>query len=71
MSDLTQRDRRRRAHPWAAAVGVARVGRGCGGFSLPEAITVTVILAIIIVAVSTIYLAAVRAYRRGEPANSA
>jgi len=45
--------------------------RGRGGFTLPEALTVTIVLAILIVAVSTIYMAAVRAYRRGEPANSA
>ena len=41
------------------------------GFTLPEALTVTFVFGLIIVAVSTIYMAALRAYRRGEPANSA
>jgi Tfp pilus assembly protein PilV len=41
------------------------------GFTLAEALTVTVIFGFMIVSVSTIYMAALRAYRRGEPANSA
>lgn len=41
------------------------------GFTLAEVLTVSVILGILVVSVSTIYMAALRAYRRGEPANSA
>jgi len=41
------------------------------GFTLAEALTVTIIFGLIVVSVSTIYMAALRAYRRGEPANSA
>lgn len=41
------------------------------GFTLAEALTVTVIFGFMVVSVSTIYMAALRAYRRGEPANSA
>jgi prepilin-type N-terminal cleavage/methylation domain-containing protein len=50
----------------------ARRRAGCkAGFTLPEVLTVAVVFAIIVVSVSTIYMAALRAYRRGEPANSA
>jgi len=48
-----------------------RVRFRCGGFTLVEALTATIVLAVIIVSVSTIYMAALRTYRRGEPANSA
>jgi len=41
------------------------------GFTLPEVLTVCVIFGIIVMSVSAIYMAALRAYRRGEPANSA
>jgi len=44
---------------------------GGDGFTLAEALMVSVIFGLIVVSVSTIYMAALRAYRRGEPANSA
>jgi hypothetical protein len=45
--------------------------RSGGGFTLVEALTAAIVLAVIIVSVSSIYMAALRTYRRGEPANSA
>jgi len=48
-----------------------KVLSGRGGFTLAEALTVVIVFGLIVVSVSTIYMAALRAYRRGEPANSA
>ncbi|UCH33961.1 MAG: hypothetical protein JSV65_15580 [Armatimonadota bacterium] len=51
--------------------GRAKSCRRRNGFTLAEALTVCVVFGIIVVSVATIFMAAARAYRRGEPANSA
>jgi hypothetical protein len=62
VADSRGRGEARRTRGWC---------RGGDGFTLAEALMVTVIFGLIVVSVSTIYMAALRAYRRGEPANSA